>query len=1246
MAQRVGRTTATNQRKRGAAFGADGPEYDADVMDGVSADAAGYDMSISAYAPVDDADDDAEAILLARKASAPGANLTAPQALLDEAARAAQAADPHADDPFHKHRVPTIAERESSYMARRHNRKLPPTNPVKPSESTDQPGVKAADPATQSAPSTASPPRAAITSLDPPTSGATLVTEDKPPPPPPPTRKRRRWDVAPDSAAPAPQAAALPPLPPPSMSAVTGASALAAGRSSSRSSRWDAPATPGVVGGARSRWDMPSEPTTPMKRSRWDATPALAPGSTIASARTPLLSLSGVTPLPGVAAGALATPEAIMAARWQADVDSRNRPLSDAELEKILPSEGYKILTPPAGYMPLRLPPRVLATPLMQTPLYSIPVEGGMRRDALGVPVDIPEALQGLDMKPEDYTNFKQVLDKNITDDDVPLEVQHKRQIMRLLLKIKNGSPAVRKVAMRQITERARTYGADALFDQILPLLMSKTLEDQERHLYVKVIDRVMYKLDDLVRPHVHKILVVIAPSLIDDDYYARVEGREIISNLAKVAGLPTMISNMRPDIDHQDEFVRNTTARAFSVVATALGIPSMLLFLKAVCSSKTWEARHTGQKIIQQIANLMGVAVLPHLQALVEIVGPGLSDEQGKVRLISALAVAALAKASAPYGIESFDPVIKPLWQSIPHLRGKTLAAFLKAIGYVIPLMDAEYANYYAREVNFILTREFRSPDEEMKTVVLTVVRQCIASDGVEAAYVRSDIVPDYFSCFWTRRMALDRRHFRNVVDTTVEIAVKIGGAEVLGNLVDGLKNESEPFRRMVVDATEKIASQLGLSDIDSRLEERLVDGLIHAFQEHSAGPDSAVVLKAVAVVVEKLGKRAKPYISQIIAIVKWRLNNKDSRIRESAADLIAKIAHVMKLCDEEQLMGHMGEILYEYLGEEFPDVLGSILRAMKSIVEVIGLESMKPPIRELLPRLTPILKNRHEKVQENCILLIGRIADRGAEHVSAKEWMRICFELLELLKAPRKAIRKSAVSTFGYIAKAIGPSNVLGTLLNNLKVQERTQRVCTTVAIAIVAEQCKPYTVLPSLMNEYRIPELNVQNGVLKSLSFLFEYIGDAAADYIYAITPVLEDALIDRDLVHRQTACTAVGHLALGVRGLGVEDALTHLLNHVWPNTFETSPHVINAVMSAIQGCTVSLGPSVILLYILQGLFHPARKVREVYWKIYNSLYQYAQDALVVAYPSLETPDLDCDVEGAEQEPYKRHELFLMI
>lgn len=67
---------------------------------------------------------------------------------------------------------------------------------------------------------------------------------------------------------------------------------------------------------------------------------------------------------------------------------------------------------------------------------------------------------------------------------------------------------------------------------------------------------------------------------------------------------------------------------------------------------------------------------------------------------------------------------------------------------------------------------------------------------------------------------------------------------------------------------------------------------------------------------------------------------------------------------------MGHLGVVLYEYLGEEYPEVLGSILGALKAIVNVIGMTKMTPPIKDLLPRLTPILKNRHEKVKIHVLL------------------------------------------------------------------------------------------------------------------------------------------------------------------------------------------------------------------------------------------------------------------------------------
>jgi splicing factor 3B subunit 1 len=52
----------------------------------------------------------------------------------------------------------------------------------------------------------------------------------------------------------------------------------------------------------------------------------------------------------------------------------------------------------------------------------------------------------------------------------------------------------------------------------------------------------------------------------------------------------------------------------------------------------------------------------------------------------MTAMAISYLAEASAPYGIEAHS--------------GRGLAAFLKAIGFVIPLMDPEDAKVYVMTV------------------------------------------------------------------------------------------------------------------------------------------------------------------------------------------------------------------------------------------------------------------------------------------------------------------------------------------------------------------------------------------------------------------------------------------------------------------------------------------------------------------------------------------------------------------
>eukprot|EP00957_Ditylum_brightwellii_P131548 10033246-Ditylum_brightwellii.AAC.1 len=90
-------------------------------------------------------------------------------------------------------------------------------------------------------------------------------------------------------------------------------------------------------------------------------------------------------------------------------------------------------------------------------------------------------------------------------------------------------------------------------------------------------------------------------------------------------------------------------------------------------------------------------------------------------------------------------------------------------------------------------------------------------------------------------------------------------------------------------------------------------------------------------------------------------------------AIDLIGQITVAMKACGKDQLIRHLVVVLYKYLSEVYPEVLGLILGVLSAITNVIGITKMMPPICDLLPRLTPILQNWHDKVQENRINLIS---------------------------------------------------------------------------------------------------------------------------------------------------------------------------------------------------------------------------------------------------------------------------------
>ena len=129
-------------------------------------------------------------------------------------------------------------------------------------------------------------------------------------------------------------------------------------------------------------------------------------------------------------------------------------------------------------------------------------------------------------------------------------------------------------------------------------------------------------------------------------------------------------------------------------------------------------------------------------------------------------------------------------------------------------------------------------------------------------------------------------------------------------------------------------------------------------------------------------------------------------------------------------------------------------------------------------------VLHNRHEKVQEASINLIGRIGECQAYvillHVPLiysfyqpivvqNSWQRengcasasSCCQLLRLYREVLGSSRCPFCS----------PHQFAGA---------RTQsRVCSTIAITIVLETCGPFTCIPAILNEYRTAELNVRTG-----------------------------------------------------------------------------------------------------------------------------------------------------------------------
>jgi splicing factor 3B subunit 1 len=87
------------------------------------------------------------------------------------------------------------------------------------------------------------------------------------------------------------------------------------------------------------------------------------------------------------------------------------------------------------------------------TPFYTMPESstGPLEHEFVGFTKD----LEDVTLKAEDYQVFSKLF-TDVNEDELTNEEIQERKIAALLLKIKNGTPPIRRAALKQITERVR----------------------------------------------------------------------------------------------------------------------------------------------------------------------------------------------------------------------------------------------------------------------------------------------------------------------------------------------------------------------------------------------------------------------------------------------------------------------------------------------------------------------------------------------------------------------------------------------------------------------------------------------------------------------------------------------------------------------------------------------------------------------------------------------------------------------
>ncbi|KAL0234535.1 hypothetical protein PCE1_001571 [Barthelona sp. PCE] len=911
-------------------------------------------------------------------------------------------------------------------------------------------------------------------------------------------------------------------------------------------------------------------------------------------------------------------------------VRQKNQTFTDEQLDLMLPgeSEGWAIVEAPEDYV--RCPPD------LEKQLELVRVHEMANAQAEIVSPDNIELGLKDEMLPRLTSNdlllFEELFAHKTTEGLSFDEVNHLK-VLKLIIQLKNGNNKLRKKATHYILANIKTLTIDRVLEETIKCMSSGLLLPDERHALLKFLRVILPIEPSITTLFLRRFLLVIRGMFNEMETIIQSEAEQLVVLITRISTVDNVISAMAPDFSTTDRFTR--TATAALITHAAIDIPNTLFRLIDSLAGTT-----------ERMHKLQAVAIL-------KCVTKAQIDIRGWIHLISQVFVVLLKEHAAldkpqnefvvnalidtlraaklgPSFKRSVDPLLSVLFEMAKDNNSCILPASL-----LNSAVSDDSRSSMARTTMLLTTIQprLRYPDRRLISGVCESIR-VLLHPNLDNGFVNA-IYNDFCQGVVQTKILKLSVIRQEVLSTFLEFERILIPKQLLHKLYFYLRNQNESIRIFILE----IFSQLRIIDFAQiKTSWKILSSLIICLKiplevgDENDQRYSMYAARRLIKLIPNLIKKVKHFLGDFIVdifkTVKAYLQSDFEGFRCIASALIGSLAPFLSV----NVCQSFSIILYETLRQEQSALaLSGHLEAISTLCDAFTPLKLKPSVSEFIPRLTPIFQNSDAAVSYNLVVLVGKIAKYAKGQAYEKEWKRILFRLVELFRSFDYKIRRATVSAVDSIARVLPVSGIVPPLVKNLKVSERSSRVSTTVVLGLLGliTPGAAEIIIVLLLQTYKEPNLNVQNGVLKAIHFLSEYMSHLFAPYIVNISELLCDALSERDAVHRQTALTIVKHTyAHYSTSLNVGDAkvdnrlfLLHLFNYIWPHMLEYSPHVINACALAIESSIPLLGGA--FNQVLGGLFHPAKKVR-LRTQRFTNLGLMTQPAAV----SLHTPPMRTD------------------